>query len=139
MNVTLAPARLSAPACDHIRPELDVRQAQTSYDQARSDIAETTTRVAQDQNALNLLARHHRGRGRRSRRPDKRGIDPGRRAACELLTMDDQVPATFSKAARQALKAVGRESPSLRTVAGLNAIVTEQVAAEANLVAYIYR
>jgi len=24
MNVTLAPARLSAPACDHIRPELDV-------------------------------------------------------------------------------------------------------------------
>jgi multidrug efflux system outer membrane protein len=56
MNVTLAPARLSAPACDHIRPELDVRQAQTSYDQARSDIAETTTRVAQDQNALNLLA-----------------------------------------------------------------------------------
>jgi multidrug efflux system outer membrane protein len=56
MNVTLAPARLSAPACDHIRPELDVRQAQTSYDQARLDIAETTTRVAQDQNALNLLA-----------------------------------------------------------------------------------
>jgi hypothetical protein len=27
----------------------------------------------------------------------------------------------------------------LRTVAGLNATVTEQVAAEANLVAYIYR
>jgi multidrug efflux system outer membrane protein len=39
-----------------IASELDVRQAQTSYDQARSDIAETTTRVAQDQNALNLLA-----------------------------------------------------------------------------------
>jgi hypothetical protein len=53
--------------------------------------------------------------------------------------MDDQVPATFSKAARQVLKAVGCESPSLRTVAGLNATVTEQVGAEANLVAYIYR
>lgn len=39
-----------------IASELDVRQAQTSYDQARSDIAEATTLVAQDQNALNLLA-----------------------------------------------------------------------------------
>ncbi|WP_454888446.1 efflux transporter outer membrane subunit [Sphingobium herbicidovorans] len=39
-----------------IASELDVRQAQTSYDQARSDIAETTTLVAQDRNALNLLA-----------------------------------------------------------------------------------
>jgi multidrug efflux system outer membrane protein len=39
-----------------IASELEVRQAQTSYDQARSDIAETTTLVAQDQNALNLLA-----------------------------------------------------------------------------------
>ncbi|MEQ6334117.1 efflux transporter outer membrane subunit [Sphingobium sp. MK2] len=39
-----------------IASELDVRQAQTSYDAARSTIAETTTLVAQDQNALNLLA-----------------------------------------------------------------------------------
>lgn len=39
-----------------IASELDVRQAQTSYDQARSDIAQATTLVAQDQNALNLLA-----------------------------------------------------------------------------------
>src|SRR3546814_2650981 len=39
-----------------IASKLDVRQAQTSYDQARSDIAETTTLVAQDRNALNLLA-----------------------------------------------------------------------------------
>lgn len=39
-----------------IASELEVRQAQTSYEQARSDIAETITLVAQDQNALNLLA-----------------------------------------------------------------------------------
>lgn len=39
-----------------ISSELDVRQAQTSYDQARADIAQATTLVAQDQNALNLLA-----------------------------------------------------------------------------------
>jgi multidrug efflux system outer membrane protein len=39
-----------------IASELEVRQAQTSYDSARSDIAEATTLVAQDQNALNLLA-----------------------------------------------------------------------------------
>lgn len=39
-----------------IASELEVHQAQTSFDQARSDIAETTTLVAQDQNALNLLA-----------------------------------------------------------------------------------
>ncbi|MES2173678.1 MAG: efflux transporter outer membrane subunit [Pseudomonadota bacterium] len=39
-----------------IASELDVRQAQTSYDSARSDIAQATTLVAQDQNALNLLA-----------------------------------------------------------------------------------
>ncbi|KKW92835.1 efflux transporter outer membrane subunit [Sphingobium chungbukense] len=38
-----------------IASELEVRQAQTSYDQARSDIAQATTLVAQDQNALNLL------------------------------------------------------------------------------------
>ncbi|WP_347304517.1 efflux transporter outer membrane subunit [Croceibacterium sp. TMG7-5b_MA50] len=36
--------------------ELEVRQAQTSYDAARADIAALETRVAQDQNALNLLA-----------------------------------------------------------------------------------
>lgn len=39
-----------------IASELEVRQAQTSHDQARSDIAQVTTLVAQDQNALNLLA-----------------------------------------------------------------------------------
>lgn len=39
-----------------IASELEVRQAQTSYDSARSDIAEATTLVAQDRNALNLLA-----------------------------------------------------------------------------------
>lgn len=39
-----------------VASELEVRQAQTSYDQARSDIEEATTLVAQDQNALNLLA-----------------------------------------------------------------------------------
>ncbi|KAA9014253.1 efflux transporter outer membrane subunit [Sphingobium limneticum] len=39
-----------------IASELEVRQAQTSYDGARSDIAVATTLVAQDQNALNLLA-----------------------------------------------------------------------------------
>jgi multidrug efflux system outer membrane protein len=39
-----------------IASELEVRQAQTSYDSARSDIAQATTLVAQDQNALNLLA-----------------------------------------------------------------------------------
>ncbi|WP_420144944.1 efflux transporter outer membrane subunit [Sphingobium sp.] len=39
-----------------IASELEVRQAQTTYDGARSDIAAATTLVAQDQNALNLLA-----------------------------------------------------------------------------------
>ena len=39
-----------------IASELEVRQGQTSYDSARSTIAETLTLVAQDQNALNLLA-----------------------------------------------------------------------------------
>jgi multidrug efflux system outer membrane protein len=39
-----------------IASELDVQQATTSWQQARSDIAEATTLVAQDQNALNLLA-----------------------------------------------------------------------------------
>jgi len=39
-----------------IASELDVREAQTSYDQARAAIASATTLVAQDQNALNLLA-----------------------------------------------------------------------------------
>ena len=36
--------------------ELEVRQAETNYQAARSDIAAAETRVAQDQNALNLLA-----------------------------------------------------------------------------------
>jgi multidrug efflux system outer membrane protein len=39
-----------------VASELEVRQAQTSYDQARYDIASLTTKIAQDQNALNLLA-----------------------------------------------------------------------------------
>lgn len=39
-----------------VSSELDVRQARTSHDQARSDIAALTTLVAQDSNALNLLA-----------------------------------------------------------------------------------
>lgn len=39
-----------------VASELEVRQAQTSYDQARSDIAAATTQVAQDKNALDLLA-----------------------------------------------------------------------------------
>lgn len=39
-----------------IASELEVRQARTSHDRARSDIAALTTQVAQDQNALNLLA-----------------------------------------------------------------------------------
>ncbi len=39
-----------------IASELEVRQAQTSHEQARSDIADATTAIAQDQNALNLLA-----------------------------------------------------------------------------------
>ncbi|HJT40617.1 MAG TPA: efflux transporter outer membrane subunit [Sphingobium sp.] len=39
-----------------IASELEVRQAQTSHDQARADIAAATTLVAQGQNALNLLA-----------------------------------------------------------------------------------
>ena len=36
--------------------ELEVRQARTNYEGARADIAALETRVAQDQNALNLLA-----------------------------------------------------------------------------------
>jgi len=39
-----------------IASELEVRQAGTSHDRALSDIASLTTLVAQDQNALNLLA-----------------------------------------------------------------------------------
>ncbi|WP_454887402.1 efflux transporter outer membrane subunit [Sphingomonas oryzagri] len=39
-----------------VASDLDVQQAQTSYDQARSDIAAETTAVAQDRNALDLLA-----------------------------------------------------------------------------------
>jgi multidrug efflux system outer membrane protein len=36
--------------------ELEVRQAQTNYEQARYDIAALRTQIARDQNALNLLA-----------------------------------------------------------------------------------
>ncbi|RVT89103.1 efflux transporter outer membrane subunit [Sphingomonas crocodyli] len=43
-------------AREGIASDLEVRQAQTSYDQARSDIASITTVVAQDRNMLNLLA-----------------------------------------------------------------------------------
>lgn len=39
-----------------VASELEVRQARTTYDQARADIADATTLIAQDQNALNLLA-----------------------------------------------------------------------------------
>lgn len=39
-----------------VASQLEVNQAGTTLDQARSDIAELTTRVAQDRNALNLLA-----------------------------------------------------------------------------------
>lgn len=38
-----------------VSSELEVRQAQTTYEQARYDIAAATTLIAQDQNALNLL------------------------------------------------------------------------------------
>jgi multidrug efflux system outer membrane protein len=37
-------------------PELDLRQVQTRVDTARGDVARYTSQVAQDQNALNLLA-----------------------------------------------------------------------------------
>ncbi|TCP34792.1 efflux transporter outer membrane subunit [Sphingomonas sp. BK235] len=38
-----------------VASELEARQAETNYQAARNDIAALTTRVAQDQNALNLL------------------------------------------------------------------------------------
>ncbi|WP_420137434.1 efflux transporter outer membrane subunit [Sphingomonas sp.] len=38
-----------------VASELDVRQAQSSYDSARTQIAQSSTLVAQDQNALTLL------------------------------------------------------------------------------------
>ena len=38
-----------------VASELEARQAETNYQSARNDIATLTTRVAQDQNALNLL------------------------------------------------------------------------------------
>jgi len=43
-------------AREGIASDLEVRQAQTSYEQARSDIASGMTAVAQDKNALDLLA-----------------------------------------------------------------------------------
>jgi len=39
-----------------VASDLDVQQAQTSYDKARADIAAATTAVAQDRNALDLFA-----------------------------------------------------------------------------------
>ncbi len=39
-----------------VTSDLEVRQAQTSYEQARSDIASGTTAVAQDRNMIDLLA-----------------------------------------------------------------------------------
>ncbi|MDD2903296.1 MAG: TolC family protein, partial [Syntrophales bacterium] len=39
-----------------IAPELDLRQVQTRVDSARVDVAKYTQQVAQDENALNLLA-----------------------------------------------------------------------------------
>lgn len=51
-TVDLTEARFKAG----IASELEVRQARTSRDQARSDIADLTTLVAQDRNALDLLA-----------------------------------------------------------------------------------
>ncbi|WBO23176.1 efflux transporter outer membrane subunit [Sphingomonas abietis] len=39
-----------------IASELDVRQAETNLQNARYDVAQLTTQIAQDQNALNLLA-----------------------------------------------------------------------------------
>lgn len=51
-TVRLTDARFKAG----VASELEVRQARTSYDRAVADIARLTTAVAQDQNALNLLA-----------------------------------------------------------------------------------
>ncbi len=51
-TVELTQARFRAG----IASELEVRQARTSLDRATADIAALTTQVAQDQNALNLLA-----------------------------------------------------------------------------------
>src|SRR5262249_3523937 len=39
-----------------VASELDVRQAETNLADARFDVAQLTTQIAQDQNALNLLA-----------------------------------------------------------------------------------
>jgi multidrug efflux system outer membrane protein len=50
LNLTEARFRIG------IASELEVRQARTTYDQARSDIANAIALIAQDQNALNLLA-----------------------------------------------------------------------------------
>lgn len=50
-SLKLTQARFSAGEAS----ELDVRQAETTVDQARSDIATYTTQSAQDLNALNLL------------------------------------------------------------------------------------
>jgi multidrug efflux system outer membrane protein len=39
-----------------VSSDLDIRQAETTYQQARSDVARLTTTIAQDRNALDLLA-----------------------------------------------------------------------------------
>jgi len=49
LNLTTAQFRIG------VGSELEVRQAETNYQAARNDIATLETRVAQDQNALNLL------------------------------------------------------------------------------------
>src|SRR5690606_34189290 len=51
-TVKLTEARFAAG----IASELEVRQARTSHDRSRADIAALTTQVAQDRNALDLLA-----------------------------------------------------------------------------------
>lgn len=50
LNLTRAQFRIG------VRSELEARQAETSYQSARNDIAMLTTQIAQDRNALNLLA-----------------------------------------------------------------------------------
>lgn len=64
-NLKLAQSTLEAQQASHnlirrrhevgIVPELDVRQVQTRVDAARVDVARFTGRVAEDENALNLL------------------------------------------------------------------------------------
>ncbi len=65
-NLKLAQSTLESQQAAHhlikrrfevgIAPELDLRQVQTRVDAARVDVAKYTSQVAQDENALNLLA-----------------------------------------------------------------------------------